>query len=84
MILALATALLLATDPPPRPDSPPAGARTTARTDPEGSRPSDEDSAVVDHLELLEQMDLLEDLPVVDGALDAPGEAPRADEKPRR
>ena len=84
MIPALALALLLAAGPPPRPEPPPAGSREAARVEPERQRLSDEDAAVVDHLELLEQMDLLEDLPVVDVGEDAASEPQRADEKPRR
>ncbi|HVO20523.1 MAG TPA: hypothetical protein VMU15_14785 [Anaeromyxobacter sp.] len=84
MIPALAFALLLAAGPPPRPEPPPAGTRGADRVEPERQRLSDEDAAVVEHLELLEQMDLLEDLPVVDVGEEAASEPQRANEKPRR
>ena len=62
MITALAAALLLAAEAPPRPPRPPEDGR------PDPARPalSQEDEAVIQHLELLQKMELLRDLDVVD------------------
>ncbi len=70
--LAIAAALALAAEPPPRtPGKAPPPAREEATPRPPLSP---EDAEVVANLELLQQMDMLEDLPIVDpGAKDAEG-----------
>lgn len=67
MIAAFALALALASAPPPagpRTHEPPPARDGNAKDAPPPL--SAEDAAVVEHLELLQGMELLEDLPVVD------------------
>ncbi len=69
MIAALLLSLTLTAEPRPLPEPEPNAKRSPpVRADADRDLPpiSAEDRAVIEHLELLEGMELLEDLPVVD------------------
>ncbi len=64
MIAALATTLLLSAGPAAPQD--PRPREREARSEPSRPAPSDEDAAIIEHLELLQRMEMLRDLDMVD------------------